>query len=171
MRKFPSTPTSETVTLADLSERQAAFVREYVERGGRPGSAASAAQAAGYARPGPKGRAAARVRASELLRNPKVLAYLRDELTRKLNASATLGVNVLVELAQSGPPQVRLQAAKELVDRGYGPIVSRNAHLHAATSIEDLLRQLDAQSDVTPPTPSIDARPATPRIKQDDIAD
>ena len=136
----------ETVTLADLTERQAAFVREYIERGGRPGAGASAAQAAGYARPGRAGRAAARVRASELLRNPKVLAYLRDELTRKLNAGAALGVDVLIELAQHGPPQVRLSAARELVDRGHGPIVSRNAHVHATWCIEDLLKQLDMEA-------------------------
>ncbi len=79
------------------------------------------------------------------MRNPKVLSALRDEITRKLNAAAALGVNVLIELAQSGPPQVRLSAAKELVDRGFGPVVSRTANLHAvsATSVETLLDQLE----------------------------
>lgn len=101
----------------------------------------AAARAAGYA---PTSPAAARVRAHELLRNPKVLAALRDEITRKLNAAAALGVSVLIELAQSGPPQVRLSAAKELVDRGFGPVVSRSANLHAVSgpSIEDLLNEL-----------------------------
>ena len=56
---------SENVTMEDLTKKQAAFVREYVQRGGRPGAAHDAAQAAGYA----KGdRDAARVRAAELLR-------------------------------------------------------------------------------------------------------
>jgi phage terminase small subunit len=132
----------ETVTLDDLTDRQRAFVRALVESGGGPGAAVEAARTVGYA---PTSAAAARVRAHELLRNPKVLAALRDEIMRKLNAAAALGVNVLIELAQSGPPQVRLSAAKELVDRGFGPVVSRSANLHAvtATSVEALLDQLD----------------------------
>lgn len=154
-------PTPETVTLADLSERQAAFVREYIERGGRAGSAASAAQAAGYARPGAAGRAAARVRASELLRNPKILQFLRDELTRKLNAGAALGVQTLIDLCQSArSEQVKLSAARELIDRGYGPVVSRNATIHANTSVEDLLARLDAQDAALAGSPTIDISPA-----------
>lgn len=146
MPRRPANTPAPPVTMEDLSVRQAAFVREYVERGGRRGSAADAALAAGYAPSGD--RDAARVRASELLSNPKVLAVLRDELTRKLNAAAALGVDVLIELAESGPPQVRLSAARELVDRGYGPVMSRNAHIHAtASSIEDIISQLDAEDD------------------------
>lgn len=157
--KLPG-PAFETVTLADLSERQAAFVREYVERGGRPGAAADAAVAAGYARPGPEGRAAARVRASELLRNEKVLRLLRDELTRKLNAGAALGVQTLVDLAQNArSEQVRLGAARELVDRGHRPIVSRNASIVAKTSVEDLLARLDAQEATDQRGAIIDVNP------------
>lgn len=137
--------TTKAVTIDDLSERQAAFVREFVERGGRPGAAADAAVAAGYARPGPEGRAAARVRASELLRNERVLRFLRDEITRKLNAGATLGVRVLIDLAENArSEQVRLSAANSLIDRGYAPVMSRNATLQASTSLEDLLERLDA---------------------------
>lgn len=144
MSLLPPRTGKGTVTIDDLNERQTAFVEEYVKRGGKPGSAASAAQAAGYA---PKNRSAARVRASELLHNPKVLAVLRDELTRKLNASAVLGVQVLIDLAENGPPQVRLSAAKELIDRGYGPVMSRNAHVHAIETIEDILEELDRMDD------------------------
>jgi phage terminase small subunit len=130
---------SETVTLADLSERQAAFVHEYVERGGRPGAGTAAVLAAGLT----KNRAAARVRATELLRHPKVLQFLRDELTRKLNAGAVLGVQTLTDLCQNArSEQVRFSAARELVDRGYGPVVSRSATIHASTSIEDWLKRL-----------------------------
>ena len=71
MSRTPFLPESKTVILADLSERQAVFVREYVERGGRPGAAVDAAVAAGYARPGRAGRAAARSRAYELLEKPQ----------------------------------------------------------------------------------------------------
>lgn len=136
--------TSKSVTFADLSERRATFVREYVERGGRPGAGPDAAVAAGYAKPGPRGRAAARVRASELLRNPDVLQVLRNELTRKLNVGAALGVQVLMDLCQSArSEQVRLTAANSLIDRGFGPVISRNATIYTSTSIEDFLERLD----------------------------
>ena len=134
-----------SVTIADLTERQAAFVREYVERGGRPGAAADAAVAAGYAQPSKAGRAAARVRASELLHNPQVLQALRDELTRKLNAGATLGVQTLIDLCLNArSEQVRLSAANSLIDRGYGPVVSRSAVVQANTTLESMLAMLDS---------------------------
>jgi phage terminase small subunit len=147
------------VTFANLSERQARFVREYVERSGRPGAAADAAVAAGYARPGPAGRAAGRVRAHELLHNPKVLSLLRDELARRLSAGAALGVATLVQLCETAKSEsIRLAAALQLVDRGYGPIVSRNATIHASTSVEDMLEILDAKEAATRQEPAIDAQ-------------
>ncbi|KDA00952.1 terminase small subunit [Hyphomonas oceanitis] len=133
----------KNVSSGSLTDRQAAFVREYVDAGAKPGAGAKAALAAGYANGDP---IAARVRASELLRNPKVLSALRDELTRKLNAAAALGVGVLIDLAENAPPSVRLQAAKELVDRGYGPVMSRNAHVVAATSIDALIMRLSQEN-------------------------
>lgn len=116
MSLFQRSFKKNTVTIPDLSERQAAFVAEYVKRGGKKGSATKAALAAGYSVNSPK---AARVRASELLRNPKIISALRDELMQRMNIAAVLGVNVLIDLAQNGPPHVRLSAAKELIDRGY----------------------------------------------------
>jgi phage terminase small subunit len=135
----------ESVTFTDLSDRQAIFVREYVERGGRTGAAVDAAIAAGYARSGRSGRAAARSRAYELMRNPKVLSALRDELTRKLNAGAALGVATLMDLCQNArSEQVRASCANSLIDRGYGPVVSKNATIHANITVEDMLAKLDA---------------------------
>jgi len=139
VRRSPK-PGSEVVTFADLSDREAAFVREYVERGAKQGDATEAVLAAGIT----TNRNAARVRAYEMLHKPKVLQLLRDELTRKLNAGAALGVAVLVDLAQSArSEQVRFSAAKELVDRGHGPVMSRNATITATTTVEDLLKRLD----------------------------
>jgi hypothetical protein len=169
--KLPALP-PDTVMLADLSERQAAFVREYVERGGRPGAGADAAVAAGYAQPGREGRAAARVRASELLRNEKVLRFLRDELTRKLNAGAALGVQTLVDLCQNArSEQVRLSAARELVDRGHGPIVSRNASIVAKTSVEDLLARLDSREATEQQRPIVDVNPTDRSTKAEPEGD
>lgn len=146
-----------SVRFEGLTEKQSNFIREYIERGGKRGSAADAAQAAGYAK---DDRPAAFVRAAELLRNPKILSVLRDELAKKLSAAAALGVNVLVDLAENGPPQVRLQAAKELVDRGYGPVMSRAAHIHMQSpkTIEDFLDMVDDDgADAAEPQGAIDA--------------
>ena len=131
-------------TFEGLTEMQSKFVTAYVELGGRKGSGVEAALSAGYG--GGTNRDAAKTRASELLRNPKVLQALRDELTRRLNAAAVLGVNVLVELAadKQAPPATRLSAAKELIDRGYGPIASRWRVDHTVRSIEDIILELDA---------------------------
>lgn len=135
------------VTFAGLTEKQSAFVREYVERGGRAGAGPDAAVAAGYAKPGPGGRAAARVRAFELLHNDAVLRVLRDELTRKLNAGAALGVQTLIDLCQNArSEQVRLSAANALIDRGYGPVISRNAVVKAEFTLEDMLDELERSS-------------------------
>jgi phage terminase small subunit len=138
----------DVLTIAELDDRRAAFVRHYSESGGRPGSAADAAVAAGFAQPGPAGRAAARVRASQLLRDPKVLEVLRDELTRKLNAGATLGVFTLIDLCQNAKSErVRLSAAESLVDRGFGPVMSRTANLNVGMTIEDYIDRLSKLSD------------------------
>lgn len=123
-----------------LTEMQAAFVEEFVGLGGKPGCATEAALAAGYAGGDPK---VARVRASELLKNEKVLEAIKRGTETKLRAGTIYAAEVLLELARSGPPSVRLQAAKELLDRGYGPVMSRNAHVVASSSIEDLLAELD----------------------------
>jgi hypothetical protein len=42
--------------------------------------------------------------------------------------------------------------------RGYGPIVSRNATIRAETSIKDLLEMLDAKEAETAQEPVIDAQ-------------
>ena len=101
----------------------------------------------------------AKARASELLRNPKVLAALRDELTRKLNAGAATGVAVLIELATdpTTPAATRLSAATQLIDRGHGVVASRfaHAHMHAVRSIEDVLAAIDADPGKGTVTPSI----------------
>ncbi|MDE2183480.1 MAG: terminase small subunit [Alphaproteobacteria bacterium] len=144
-KTVPAAP-PQTVMFDDLTAKQSRFVCEFVERGGKPGDAADAAVAAGYARPGHAGRAAARSRAHELLRTPAVLKALHEERARRLSAGAVLGVRTLMDLCQNArSEQVRLSAAKELVDRGHGPVVSRNASLNVTTTIEDVLDQLDAQ--------------------------
>lgn len=145
---------------------QARFVTAYAELSTSKGGAAAAAIAAGYGHG--KNRSAAKARASELLRNPKVLSALRDELTRKLNAGAAVGVQTLVDLSlHARSEQVRLGAARELVDRGYGPVMSRNATIHATTSVEDFLLQLDARDRAAAAQPVLDCQAAPEGVDSD----
>lgn len=119
-------------------------MREYVVRGGLPGAGPDAAVAAGFASPGPAGRNAARSRSYELLHNPAVLKALREEMARRLNSGAVLGVKTLIDLCQNArSEQVRLSAANSLIDRGYAPVMSRNATVRAVVGVEDLLMMLD----------------------------
>jgi phage terminase small subunit len=103
----------ETVTIADLTQRQAKFVQAYVELGTRRDGTIEAALAAGY---GSGDRAQAKSRAYELLHNPKILAVLRNEITTRMSAAAVIGTEMLIELATNAKSeQVRLGAARELV--------------------------------------------------------
>lgn len=127
-----------------LTDKQARFVVAYLEFGAKRGGATEAALAAGYG--GGTNREAAKVRASELLRNEAVLKAIRGEVTRSLAGASVIAVRTLVELAESGPPRVRLSASKEILDRAIGPIMSRNAHIVAsAHSIEDVLDMIDRE--------------------------
>jgi len=127
-----------------LTDKQARFVVAYLELGAKRGGATEAALAAGYG--GGTNREAAKVRASELLRNETVLKAIRGEVTRHLTGASVIAVRTLVELAESGPPQVRLSASKEILDRAVGPIMSRNAHVVASGhDIESILEFIDRE--------------------------
>lgn len=128
-----------------LTAKQSAFVIAYVSMGSQRGAATNAALAAGYG--GGVHRKAATARAHELLRHDDVLRAIKAEATRKLSAASVIGVNVMIELATdpATPAAVRLSAAKELVDRGHGPVMSRNAHIVATRSIEDIISALDME--------------------------
>jgi hypothetical protein len=136
-------PDPTEATVPELDDREARFVVEYVIRSGTQGAGADAALAAGYSN---GNRDAAHSQASRLLRRPKVLRAIRAEVGRRIAAAAPLGLAVLETLARSArSEQVRLAAARDLVDRGYGPVVSRNAstNVNVGTSLEEMLRVLD----------------------------
>lgn len=140
---LPSAAT-DTPVFEELNEREALFVVEYVARSGTRGAGAEAALAAGYSSSG--NRDAAHSTASRLLRRPAVLRAIKDETGRKLAAAAPRGVAVLENLAEGArSEQVRLAAANSLIDRGYGPVVSRNANtnLNVNTGIEALLQKVE----------------------------
>jgi phage terminase small subunit len=130
-------------TFQDLDSREARFVVEFVIRSGTLGAGADAALAAGYSN---GNRDAAHSMASRLLRRPKVLKAIQDETGRRIASAAPLGIAVLETLARSARSEsVRLSAARDLVDRGYGPVMSRNANLNVDTSLEDMIKALEKQ--------------------------
>jgi len=155
----PARPPAAELAFAELDERESLFVVEYAARSGTRGAGADAALAAGYSN---GSRDAAHSMASKLLRRPRVLRALKEEVGCKLAASAPLGVAVLEHLALNAKSeQVRLSAANSLVYRGYGVPMSRNANLNlnATTTVEQLLDKLDRQAQ---PRSTIEgtARPA-----------
>lgn len=145
----PLGPPAQQLEFPDLDEREILFVVEFVARSGTRGAGADAALAAGYSN---GNRDAAHSMASRLLRRPAVLRAIKDEVGRRIAASAPLGVAVLEQLALNArSEQVRLSAANSLVDRGYGVPMSRNANLNlnATTTVEQLLEKLDRQDQDT----------------------
>lgn len=96
------------VAQLDLTEMQAAYVAHVVS-GIEP---AKAATLAGYANDGS-------IVASELMRNPRILAAIHYETARRIGALAPVAVSVLETIANddTAPKGVRVDAAKTLLDR------------------------------------------------------
>lgn len=90
--------------MAALTDRQRQFVQSMVQQGVNPKAAAKAAAECGYA--GAYGY--------ELMRNDNILAALREESTKRLVGAALVGVNVLLDIAQSPTHKDQFRAAKEL---------------------------------------------------------
>ena len=101
-----------------LTDMQRIFVRAYVENGAR---ATDAARTAGYAEP--------RQMAWHLLRNRAVMAAIHDETIQRVAAGGTIGVGVLVEVAQdrAAPPAARVSAAKWLAEAAGHGLAARKA--------------------------------------------
>lgn len=143
-----SGPRPGRVTLETLAPRKRAFLMCYLELlesgNAGPGAGPDAVQAAGIS---VGNRNSARVRAFEFLRDPDVLAVIRDEMTKRLAAGAAIGVAILTDLALNAKSEsVKLQAASQLVDRSpIGPVISRSAAVTANVTLEDMLEQLDGQ--------------------------
>jgi phage terminase small subunit len=119
-----------------LLPREVKFVHFFCERG----NATQAAALAGYPN-GPKGKNNA-YQGHALLRRDRVLAAIREETQRRLDAGGALARNIIEELATSGPPSVRFQAAKELLDRSVPKILqTEHRHLHAHVALANLSDQ------------------------------
>lgn len=98
-----------------LTPLQRRFVLGWVRSRGKNG--ARIARAAGYSDAGE----AAKVKAHYLLRNPRILAALREEADRHLDGIAVLAVLGLGDLINSKNEKTRQVAVDSVLDRtGYG---------------------------------------------------
>ena len=103
---------------AGLTQKQRAFVSEYLANGGKAGKAAAAA---GYSDCHTDGW--------RLLRNRAVLAAIHDETIQRVATGGAIGVGVLVEVAQdrAAPPAARVSAAKWLAEAAGHGLAARKA--------------------------------------------
>ncbi len=140
-----------------LTDRQRKFVAAYVELGGHQ---TNSALAAGYS----KRRAA--VAGSTLVRNPRVLAAIREEAERHFGAGVALSTAVLIELARDKevPPETRRKAANDILNRsGWILAERREVTINDNRTTEELLaewRQLQAEMGGLLP-PVIDVTPGS----------
>ena len=122
------------MALPNIAKRQA-FVQHYAASG----NATRAAIAAGC----PDGSAS--VTAHRWLRNPAVLALLRDEINLYLRDLAPGALNALRHLVEcpDTPPQTRLAAARDILDR-VGFVAPKRAEL-AVTVADKSLNELSRE--------------------------
>ncbi len=97
--------------MLDLTEPQRQFVLHYLANGGI--NSAEAARRAGYGN-NPDSQAVA---ASKMLRQPRILAALREVADQRLRSGAVLAASALVEIAGDPLHKERFKAANELLNR------------------------------------------------------
>lgn len=115
-------------TRDDLTDKQLAFVDEYIARGGtRPGATEAAMVAYGYE------RETASQQASRLLKHEKVRDVIVEETLASFAALGAMAADKLVEILETGmwfgqavKPSDGLKAIQQALERGIGPI----AHIH-----------------------------------------
>ena len=97
--------------MMDLTDPQRMFVMHYLNQGGQ--NAAEAARRAGYGN-SPETQA---VSASRMLRQPRILAALREVADHRLKSGAILAASAIVEIANDPLHRDRFKAATELLNR------------------------------------------------------
>ena len=104
--------------MARLTEQQRRFVVAVLQQ--TVLNASQAAEEAGY------GQAGVRVRAHELMHNPKVQAALKEEMSKRIALGAIVGIYGLQAIAADPNHKDHLKACVALADRGgYSPIVQQ----------------------------------------------
>lgn len=159
-------------------EKLTARERKFVENRLSGMKRGDAAVAAGYAVAG------AGVRASELVKKPKVMAALLEGSKRKLSDGAVSAVDTLTELMDyAASESVRLEAARTLLAHGGLAAIKQHEHKHVIQDDRPLAELkahaqmlyarlgLDRNSPL-PPIVDVDAEPvALPAPAHDPFAD
>lgn len=97
--------------MLQLTQNQRGFVVALLETGGQDaGKAAALAGIGGNSN-------ASQVYASRAMRNPAILAAIREEADRRLRSGGILGASVLVEIASDHKHKDRFKAGVELLNR------------------------------------------------------
>lgn len=115
--------------LEDLSPQQKIFIRAFVDAKGKHGAQTTAARAAGYSED------TVHQIANNLMRNPKILRAIKEEVTRRYDSASVLALAVIMELAGGAADEaVRLKAAIALKEQAGHVAVKVQKHEH---SLED----------------------------------
>lgn len=130
-------------TVESLSDQQMQFVTAYLELGSRPENGPEAAKRAGLAKSDDDAARAAAI----LLGSDRIARTLKAEIGQRFAAAAATAFDTIAELCRNGrSEQVRLAAAKEILDRGVGPVVSRSAVVSTNLAIEDTINLIEQAS-------------------------
>jgi hypothetical protein len=101
-----------------LTPKQKAFVAEFVANGA---NMSEAARRAGYS------LSSAPNSGHRLMKLPHVVAAIKAEAERMLNANVIIGAQTIVDLARNAESEsVRLQAGQSLLDRGGLPFIRQS---------------------------------------------
>lgn len=131
----------------DITPKQKAFALALVMNGG---NRTKAAKAAGYS------AKTADVMGSELSRNPKVRAELRRMTVDMLDDLAPKAVRTLDKLLRNHSGYVRLEAAKDILNRNMVGVL-KQAPTTAAVTVNINLVPVSGAMRVVNPTPLIDS--------------
>ncbi len=135
--------------MRQLNGSQQQFVIAMLETGAR--NATEAARIAGYGGEHPN---SVRTAASNLMRNTRVMAAMREEADKRLNSGAILAASALIEIAGDPLDKNRFKAAVELLNRAglivetrHRVVVSDN---RTTEEIQQTILQLAKQNGVDP---------------------
>jgi phage terminase small subunit len=119
-------------TMSALTARKRKFVICMLQQGVNPKAASRAATEAGY-------------QASygyELMRDPAILAALREEATKRVAGAGLVGINVLLDIAHTPGHKDQFRAAKELAGINGFTTEQRIVVEHISEDSKQQLRQI-----------------------------
>jgi phage terminase small subunit len=113
-----------------LTDRQRQFVLKHVVEGK---TRTAAAREAGFASP--------KTYQTRLMRDPKVVAAVKEEIDKRFLAGAVLGVSVLFEIAQDKDHKDRLKAGRELLAHaGLAPVIEQKISVERSDMSAEAVR-------------------------------